>query len=114
MGDLPVADFEHENVSSLMNELHWEFSLKVNATYVAYPSPSEPVYNFAEEPCIVSVSLDGIIIAVEWEIPVVGNNTNTDTTTDDGTMSRIPIEWALVGIGSAAAVIMIAAIWKEK
>ncbi|MBS3796113.1 MAG: hypothetical protein KGY80_14500, partial [Candidatus Thorarchaeota archaeon] len=61
MGDFASARFENETASCLLNESHWEFTLKINTTIVCYPSPTEPVYSVAQLLCIVSISLDGTI-----------------------------------------------------
>ncbi|MBS3796067.1 MAG: hypothetical protein KGY80_14270, partial [Candidatus Thorarchaeota archaeon] len=91
---------------------HWEFTLKINTTIVCYPSPTEPVYSVAQLLCIVSISLDGTIIAIEHlPPPPCGANptttTTTETTTPDYMDPIVPLIAAGAAIGSVVIIVFV-------
>ncbi|MFO7835748.1 MAG: hypothetical protein R6V83_03765 [Candidatus Thorarchaeota archaeon] len=115
MGDIGISEFEHDNASVLLNESHWELTLKINTTIACYPSPTEPVYSLAQLLCIMSISLDGTIVAIEHlPPPPCGANPTTTTTTETTTPVGIHPLHAL-GIGTAiGAVVVIMVVYVKK
>ncbi|MBD3159417.1 MAG: hypothetical protein GF309_11555 [Candidatus Lokiarchaeota archaeon] len=113
MGDIGFSHFKHENASVLVNESHWEFALKINTTVACYPSPSDPIYSFTELSCIVCVSLDGTIIAIEHLVPPCGVDPTTTTTTETTTPVGIHPLHAL-GIGAAVGAVVVIVIFYVK
>ncbi|MGM0687188.1 MAG: hypothetical protein ACQET3_09490 [Promethearchaeati archaeon] len=108
MGGLPLREFEHENASVLLNESHWEFTLRINITQVCHPSPSNPVVKYWPVDCIMSISLDGAIIAIEYDVPPCGADPSTTTTTETTTPVGInPLHALGIGAGIGALVVIV-------
>lgn len=111
MGDIAFACFENETASSLLNETHWEFTLEINTSQVCHPSPSNPVVTYWPVDCVVSISLDGTIIAIEHLVPPCGavptTTTTTETTTADYMDPIVPLIAAGAAVGAVVVIIVV-------